>query len=156
MASRECQWQEYRRALTKNWECSFPKFDSIEEEPNFKFSTLEEAYEVFQQALPSLLDHSSLYDCYAKLNMQAHTKWIRSVIAQAPETCDLIVIRSTYTPEKNAIRSFNLHVASHKPAFIEAYGYCPVWIAFRPDEKIHSQNWCMVKTNSTVEYLVKD
>ena len=90
----------------------------------------------------------------ANINVKAHTKWLRQVVAEAPENCDLIVIRSNYTPSVDAVRNFNLQVSAHQPTVIEAYGYCPVWIAFRPGEKIRTQNWCMVKSNSTVVNIV--
>ena len=156
MNSREKKWNEYRNTLSTNWEHEFPELAKVEDEPYFSFTTLDDAVNVFEAEINKILDFSSLYPLYAKLNIQAHAKWLRQVVAEAPENCDLIVIRSTYTPSVDAVRNFNLQVSAHQPSVIEAYGYCPVWIAFRPDEKIRSQNWCMVKSNSHVEYLVKD
>lgn len=120
----------------------------------FSFTNLDEAVNVFETSVKKILDFSTLYLLYANINVKAHTKWLRQVVAEAPENCDLIVIRSNYTPSVDAVRNFNLQVSAHQPTVIEAYGYCPVWIAFRPDEKIRTQNWCMVKSNSTVEYIV--
>ena len=128
----------------------------MEAEPYFSFTTLDEAVNVFEADIKKILDFSSLYLIYANLNIKAHSKWLRQVVAEAPENCDLIVIRSNYTPSVDVVRNFNLQVSAHQPTVIEAYGYCPVWIAFRPDEKVRTQNWCMVKSNSHVEYLVKD
>lgn len=156
MSAREKQWDEYRETLTANWECEFPELGKVEGEPYFSFTTLDEAVNVFEADVKKILDFSSLYLLYANINIKAHTKWLRQVVAEAPENCDLIVIRSNDTPSVDAVRSFNLQVSAHQPTVIEAYGYCPVWIAFRPDEKIRTQNWCMVKSNSHVEYLVKD
>ena len=132
MSARERQWDEYRKTLTTNWECEFPELAKVEPEPYFSFTNLDVAVNVFEAAVKKILDFSSLYLLYA----------------------DLIVIRSNYTPSVDAIRNFNLQVSAHQPTVIEAYGYCPVWIAFRPGEKIRTQNWCMVKSNSTVEYIV--
>ena len=154
MSARERQWDEYRKTLTTNWECEFPELAKVETEPYFSFTNLDEAVNVFEAAVKKILDFSNLYLLYANINVKAHTKWLRQVVAEAPENCDLIVIRSNYTPSFDAVRNFNLHVSAHQPAVIEAYGYCPVWIAFRPGEKIRTQNWCMVKSNSTVEYIV--
>ena len=154
MSAREKQWDEYRKTLTANWECEFPELVKVEGEPYFSFTTLDEAVNVFEANIKKILDFSSLYLLYANLNIKAHSKWLRQVVAEAPENCDLIVIRSNYTPSVDAVRNFNLQVSAHQPTVIEAYGYCPVWIAFRPDEKVRTQNWCMVKSNSTVEYIV--
>lgn len=154
MSAREKQWDEYRKTLTANWECEFPELIKVEGEPYFSFTTLDEAVNVFEANIKKILDFSSLYLLYANLNIKAHSKWLRQVVAEAPENCDLIVIRSNYTPSVDAVRNFNLHVSAHQPTVIEAYGYCHVWIAFRPGEKIRTQNWCMVKSNSTVEYIV--
>lgn len=156
MSAREKQWDEYRKALTANWECEFPELVKVEGEPYFSFTTLDEAVNVFEADIKKILDFSSLYLLYANLNIKAHSKWLRQVVAEAPENCDLIVIRSNYTPSVDAVCNFNLQVSEHQPTVIEAYGYCPVWIAFRPNEKVRTQNWCMVKSNSHVEYLVKD
>lgn len=156
MSAREKQWDEYRETLTTNWECEFPELVKVEGEPYFSFTTLDEAVNVFEANIKKILDFSSLYLLYANLNIKAHSKWLRQVVAEAPENCDLIVIRSNYTPSVDAVRNFNLQVSAHQSTVIEAYGYCPVWIAFRPDEKVRTQNWCMVKSNSHVEYLVKD
>lgn len=156
MSAREKQWDEYRKTLTANWECEFPELVKVEGEPCFSFTTLDEAVNVFEANIKKILDFSSLYLLYANLNIKAHSKWLRQVVAEAPENCDLIVIRSNYTPSVDAVRNFNLQVSAHQSTVIEAYGYCPVWIAFRPDEKVRTQNWCMVKSNSHVEYLVKD
>lgn len=156
MSAREKQWDEYRKTLTANWECEFPELVKVEGEPYFSFTTLDEAVNVFEANIKKILDFSSLYLLYANLNIKAHSKWLRQVVAEAPENCDLIVIRSNYTPSVDAVRNFNLQVSAHQPTVIEAYGYCPVWIAFRPYEKVRTQNWCMVKSNSHVEYLVKD
>ena len=156
MSAREKQWDEYRKTLTANWECEFPELVKVEGEPYFSFTTLDEAVNVFEANIKKILDFSSLYMLYANLNIKAHSKWLRQVVAEAPENCDLIVIRSNYTPSVDAVRNFNLQVSAHQSTVIEAYGYCPVWIAFRPDEKVRTQNWCMVKSNSHVEYLVKD
>ena len=90
----------------------------------------------------------------AKVEPEPYFSFTNLDVAEAPENCDLIVIRSNYTPSVDAVRNFNLQVSAHQPTVIEAYGYCPVWIAFRPGEKIRTQNWCMVKSNSTVEYIV--
>ena len=155
MSAREKQWDEYRKTLTTNWECEFPELAKVETEPYFSFTNLDEAVNVFESSIKKILDFSSLYSHYANINVKAHTKWLRQVIAEAPENCDLIVIRNNYTPSVDAVRNFNLQVSAHQPTVIEAYGYCPVWIAFRPDEKIRTQNWCMVKSNSTVEYRVE-
>lgn len=154
MSAREKQWDEYRKTLTTNWECEFPELAKVETEPYFSFTNLDEAVNVFESSIKKILDFSSLYSHYANINVKAHTKWLRQVIAEAPENCDLIVIRNNYTPSVDAVRNFNLQVSAHQPTVIEAYVYCPVWIAFRPDEKIRTQNWCMVKSNSTVEYRV--
>ena len=154
MSARERQWDEYRKTLTANWECEFPELAKVETEPYFSFTNLDEAVNVFEADVKKILDFSSLYLLYANINVKAHTKWLRQVVAEAPENCDLIVIRSNYTPSVDAVRNFNLQVSAHQPTVIEAYGYCPVWIAFRPGEKIRTQNWCMVKSNSTVEYIV--
>lgn len=156
MSTREKRWNEYRKTLATNWECEFPELAKVEAEPYFSFTTLDEAVNVFEADIKKILDFSSLYLIYANLNIKAHSKWLRQVVAEAPENCDLIVIRSNYTPSVDAVRNFNLQVSAHQPTVIEAYGYCPVWIAFRPDEKVRTQNWCMVKSNSHVEYLVKD
>lgn len=156
MSTREKRWNEYRKTLATNWECEFPELSKVEAEPYFSFTTLDEAVNVFEADIKKILDFSSLYLLYANLNIKAHSKWLRQVVAEAPENCDLIVIRSNYTPSVDAVRNFNLQVSAHQPTVIEAYGYCPVWIAFRPDEKVRTQNWCMVKSNSHVEYLVKD
>lgn len=154
MSAREKQWDEYRKTLATNWEYEFPELAKVETEPYFSFTNLDEAVNVFETSVKKILDFSSLYLLYANLNVKAHTKWLRQVVAEAPENCDLIVIRSNYTPSVDAVRNFNLQVSVHQPTVIEAYGYCPVWIAFRPGEKIRTQNWCMVKSNSTVEYRV--
>lgn len=154
MSTREKRWNEYRKTLATNWECEFPELSKVEAEPYFSFTTLDEAVNVFEADIKKILDFSSLYLLYANLNIKAHSKWLRQVVAEAPENCDLIVIRSNYTPSVDAVRNFNLQVSAHQPTVIEAYGYCPVWIAFRPDEKVRTQNWCMVKSNSTVEYIV--
>lgn len=154
MSAREKQWDEYRKTLTANWECEFPELVKVEGEPYFSFTTLDEAVNVFEANIKKILDFSSLYLLYANLNIKAHSKWLRQVVAEAPENCDLIVIRSNYTPSVDAVRNFNLQVSAHQSTVIEAYGYCPVWIAFRPNEKVRTQNWCMVKSNSTVEYIV--
>ena len=154
MSAREKQWDEYRKTLTANWECEFPELVKVEGEPYFSFTTLDEAVNVFEADVKKILDFSSLYLLYANLNIKAHAKWMRQVISEAPKNCDLIVIRSNYTPSVDAVRNFNLQVSTHQPTVIEAYGYCPVWIAFRPNEKVRTQNWCMVKSNSTVEYIV--
>lgn len=154
MSAREKQWDEYRKTLTANWECEFPELVKVEGEPYFSFTTLDEAVNVFEADIKKILDFSSLYLLYANLNIKAHSKWLRQVVAEAPENCDLIVIRSNYTPSVDAVRNFNLQVSAHQSTVIEAYGYCPVWIAFRPNEKVRTQNWCMVKSNSTVEYIV--
>lgn len=154
MSAREKQWDEYRKTLATNWECEFPELVKVEGEPYFSFTTLDEAVNVFEANIKKILDFSSLYLLYANLNIKAHSKWLRQVVAEAPENCDLIVIRSNYTPSVDAVRNFNLQVSAHQSTVIEAYGYCPVWIAFRPDEKVRTQNWCMVKSNSTVEYIV--
>lgn len=156
MSTREKRWNEYRKTLATNWECEFPELVKVEAEPYFSFTTLDEAVNVFEADIKKILDFSSLYLIYANLNIKAHSKWLRQVVAEAPENCDLIVIRSNYTPSVDVVRNFNLQVSAHQPTVIEAYGYCPVWIAFRPDEKVRTQNWCMVKSNSHVEYLVKD
>ena len=156
MSAREKQWDEYRKTLATNWECEFPELVKVEGEPYFSFTTLDEAVNVFEADIKKILDFSSLYLLYANLNIKAHSKWLRQVVAEAPENCDLIVIRNNYTPSVDAVRNFNLQVSAHQPTVIEAYGYCPVWIAFRPDEKVRTQNWRMVKSNSHVEYLVKD
>lgn len=156
MSTREKRWNEYRKTLATNWECEFPELSKVEAEPYFSFTTLDEAVNVFEADIKKILDFSSLYLLYANLNIKAHSKWLRQVVAEAPENCDLIVIRSNYTPSVDAVRNFNLQVSAHQPTVIEAYGYCPVWIAFRPYEKVRTQNWCMVKSNSHVEYLVKD
>lgn len=154
MSTREKRWNEYRKTLATNWECEFPELSKVEAEPYFSFTTLDEAVNVFEADIKKILDFSSLYLIYANLNIKAHSKWLRQVVAEAPENCDLIVIRSNYTPSVDAVRNFNLQVSAHQPTVIEAYGYCPVWIAFRPYEKVRTQNWCMVKSNSTVEYIV--
>ena len=114
------------------------------------------AVNVFEAAVKKILDFSSLYLLNANLNDKAHTKWLRQVVAEAPENCDLIVIRSNYTPSVDAIRNFNLQVSAHQPTVIEAYGYCPEWKAFRPGEKNRTQNWYMLKSKSTVENIVSN
>lgn len=35
MSAREKQWDEYRKALTTNWECEFPELAKVETEPYF-------------------------------------------------------------------------------------------------------------------------
>ena len=156
MDARELAWEQYRKKLANNWGYEFSKLSVIEEEPYFSFSTLEEAVTVFEKSIDNISDFSSLYHLYAKLNIQAHSKWIRQVIAEAPENCDLIIIRSSHFPNVDDIRNFNQQVAAHKPAVIEIYGYCPIWIAFRPNEKLRTQNWCIVKNQCTVKYLTKE
>ena len=108
MSAREKQWDEYRKTLTTNWECEFPELAKVEPEPYFFFTNLDEAVNVFEADVKKILDFSTLYLLYANINVKAHTKWLRQIVAEAPENCDLIVIRSNYTPSVDAVRNLSL------------------------------------------------
>ena len=77
MSAREKQWDEYRKTLTTNWECEFPELAKVEPEPYFSFTNLDVAVNVFEAAVKKILDFSSLYLLYAKLNVKDNTKYLQ-------------------------------------------------------------------------------
>ena len=148
------KWEKIRTELEKEWGYSFPRLTAIEGTPTLYLRTPYDAIRSIEVMRGDFLSEDVILferDYIAK----ARERWLNEILANAPEKCDLIVIRqNTYEPEKNNKILFDTHVEHHKTASIWLWGKL-IWVAFSPTAPISAENLGMRRTSSKVEYITK-
>lgn len=149
--SRVAQWAEYQKNLEESWQRDFPV---VLPEPQLTFSTHAQALKAIHVANEKLRN-IHLMDHFSELDKAARKEWVDSLVAQAGEDCDLLVIKGSYTPYDFNKERFDNSVKEHSPSSISIMCISPIWVAFNPHKEYDTTYWSMSRSSSTVEYIKK-
>lgn len=150
--ARESLWERYREGLQNDWGVSFPRLDELEPTPVFHFSNSDEAIDKIAEAITEM-EKSKLLSMKDRLEKEARKAWVEKLVEQAPENCELIVLKGAYTPYESNKKKFEESISRKEPASIKLSGVSPIWIAFNPREAHNTEYWLMDKATSAVQYV---
>ncbi len=146
--------EELENDLQKRWDTDFSEFvASLYHVPEFVFRNCKQACDMIEEERETVkVKRISLYNLQSDIQRKARKNWVDQLVSEAPENCNLVVIRGKYTPEELNVNAFERRIAEKKSAAI-CMMFSPIWIAFNPQEKYNTQLWIMDKNTSTVEYI---
>lgn len=151
--TKSAEWKNFQTKGEKDWGIAIPELPKEITNPKFSFDDPDKALYQIARAIKRLQNLNFASE-YLKWENKERSKWINEIVSKAPENCQLIVIRSNYTPYYDENKEkFEEGVENKATSAIRDWTGRAMWIAVNPKDDPTNWNLGMTSKNSTVEYI---